>query len=313
MIAKWAYTKMHLCRSSMTYATSTGSGPTERTAKVNIARTVQRQNSQPAFYAVKSDNPQVSSAIFESWSTCKSYTDGVRSLDFRKFKDLTSAKKFISGSNTAAAPFHGFRYIQAFKEEEFNQLFKLLEPKEVLDHQVLQIYCDGSSLSNGKEGARAGYGIYFAFTGAENVSERLTYGPQTNNRAELKAVSVALDYVWQRLIQTHGKNEIPEIFEIYTDSEYVSKLLNGRFEQASRSELGRVKHGDIIKPMVEKFCLIRHYYLLNKEFSKGYKFGIQWCRGHDGNKPNEEADKLAREGAKKDVACLAPNVESSLN
>ncbi|KAF7923079.1 uncharacterized protein EAE98_007784 [Botrytis deweyae] len=88
-------------------------------------------------------------------------------------------------------------------------------------HEIL-IYTDGSCLSNGLEGSRAGCGFVISphhklgFR-LENLGPTGESHPQTSNRAELRAVVAALEYrvwqgdsygAWTRLI-------------IATDSEYV--------------------------------------------------------------------------------------------
>jgi ribonuclease HI len=52
----------------------------------------------------------------------------------------------------------------------------------------LIVYTDGSSLGNGKVGARAGLGVYYGYGGEavdSNISERVPGDLQTNNRGEL--------------------------------------------------------------------------------------------------------------------------------
>lgn len=54
--------------------------------------------------------------------------------------------------------------------------------------KVISVYCDGAASKNGKYGARAGYGVWFADDGdlsKLNESKRLPGALQTNNRAEL--------------------------------------------------------------------------------------------------------------------------------
>jgi ribonuclease HI len=56
---------------------------------------------------------------------------------------------------------------------------------------TMVVYCDGSCLGNGKNGADAGYGVFFGDSPAisgYNVSEPLSGPRQTNQEAELRAV-----------------------------------------------------------------------------------------------------------------------------
>ena len=54
----------------------------------------------------------------------------------------------------------------------------------VSDNQIMSVYTDGACKSNGKNGARAGVGIFWGVSHPLNISRRLI-GRQTNNRAEI--------------------------------------------------------------------------------------------------------------------------------
>ena len=56
------------------------------------------------------------------------------------------------------------------------------------------VYTDGSCLSNGVRGeARAGMGVYWGEESEYNISRKLEDGEQTNARAELLAIEIALE------------------------------------------------------------------------------------------------------------------------
>lgn len=57
------------------------------------------------------------------------------------------------------------------------------------------IFIDGACIGNGSGYARAGMGVYFGPDSQYNISERLEYGAQTNQRAELNAAILALEKV----------------------------------------------------------------------------------------------------------------------
>ncbi|KAJ1937793.1 hypothetical protein EC988_007776, partial [Linderina pennispora] len=69
------------------------------------------------------------------------------------------------------------------------------------------VYTDGASSGNGRDGARAGYGVYYGEGDSRNVSAPLPGPRQTNQRAELTAIRTALE-------QTQGD------VVIHTDSKY---------------------------------------------------------------------------------------------
>ncbi len=63
------------------------------------------------------------------------------------------------------------------------------------------VYTDGACHMNGKHGACAGIGVYWSADSKLNVSARLE-GTQTNNRAELQAVCVAVQQVSYSMVHS---------------------------------------------------------------------------------------------------------------
>jgi len=79
------------------------------------------------------------------------------------------------------------------------------------------VYIDGACTNNGKENAKAGYGVYFSEDDSRNDYGRVI-GKQSNNTGELTACIRSMEIL---------ENEIKEKKEIdiYTDSEYVMKCV----------------------------------------------------------------------------------------
>jgi ribonuclease HI len=163
------------------------------------------------------------------------------------------------------------------------------------------IYCDGCCLNNGKPGAVAGYGlVVYDAKGAEvcRVSKRLPPSePQTNQRAELRALLHALTYI---------SDKEYESVEIYTDSKYaincVTKWSSGWEAAGWRKADGKpVLHVDLIRPCVE--------YLT----TYGGNVCLYHVEAHTGgtdvrSRGNAIADMLARDGAQ--VPSAGSNVVS---
>lgn len=96
------------------------------------------------------------------------------------------------------------------------------------NRRCLRIYTDGACLNNGQSNPTAGWGVVFRqpepnFPQMESISGRPEnhgpsgeYHPQTNNRAELRAVIAALQF---RACFGEGFTKLV----IATDSEYVTK------------------------------------------------------------------------------------------
>jgi ribonuclease HI len=131
---------------------------------------------------------------------------------------------------------------------------------------LIEIYTDGSSKGNP---GRGGYGIIMCLNGkCKEFSEgfRLT----TNNRMELMAVIVALEYL--------KTDQYP--IKIYSDSKYViDSITKGWvFSWIQKGFKGK-KNED----------LWRRYMALHSKFN----IQFEWVRGHNGHPQNERCDVLA--------------------
>ncbi|CAR23228.1 RNA-DNA hybrid ribonuclease [Lachancea thermotolerans CBS 6340] len=246
------------------------------------------QKASQRFYGVKSSNPNYESKIFESWPECQRYVSRKSGISFKKLDSLEEAQNFINGTSSK-----DFEFIGQDQEQFLSQYSRVPEEGAVV--QDCNVYCDGSALSNGTRSSRAGYGVYFEQDGGNNISEPLLEGAQTNNRAEIQAVSSALDQIWTNL--TANKKNLR--YQIKTDSEYVAKLLNDRYMGYSVQKLEQLPNSDLIAPLVQKFVKVKKFYEINEEVFGSSKFHIEWVRGHAGEAGNEKADELARLGASK--------------
>jgi ribonuclease HI len=116
----------------------------------------------------------------------------------------------------------------------------------------LSIFCDGSALSNGREGARAGYGVAVKRGAAviHTFSDRIPNDePQTNQRAELYALRYALNYATES-----GESSV----KIYTDSKYAMDCLmtwgpGWAAANWKKADKKPVLHADLIIPMYELY------------------------------------------------------------
>lgn len=157
-------------------------------------------------------------------------------------------------------------------------------PREGDPPGMLKIYTDGSSLSNGQVGARAGVGVYFGPAPFENISEALKGSKQTNQRAELTAIQRALD-----IAPSHRD------VTIFTDSRYAIDCVTNWFKNWMKNgwtnSRGKpVENKDIVQDIREK---------INERDRFGKQTLFVWVKGHGTDKGNIEADRLAVEGARK--------------
>lgn len=149
---------------------------------------------------------------------------------------------------------------------------------------IITIYTDGSCLGNNRKDAAtrsAGYGIFYGDDDERNVSKRLR-GLQTNNRAEMQAIIEACE---------RHADERDTVIEIITDSIYcknvVTKWMAGWKRRGWRKADGKEPLNlDMVK---------RLHGLMNGGMCKKPVF--TWVKGHAATHGNEEADRLANEGA----------------
>lgn len=122
------------------------------------------------------------------------------------------------------------------------------------------IFCDGSSLGNGKDASRAAAVALLGYKGFwRAVGEYL--GKATNQQAEIVAAAVGLESLTQ-----------PCQVNIFTDSKYVVETMNGRFRRKANL------------PWWERL----------DRAAKAHKVHWEWTRGHAGHVLQEAADNAAR-------------------
>ncbi|XP_048062758.1 ribonuclease H1 isoform X1 [Megalobrama amblycephala] len=266
------------------------------------------------FYAVRKG---FKPGVYQTWEECKHQVDKFPSASYKKFASEKDAWAFVR-SQSAASSFerpNGYDYevlpprnvpdastavplgskrTYADSEDEgpsCPKRVKLIEapmPKTAAASSdgftymgdAVVVYTDGCCSSNGRQGARAGIGVYWGRDHPLNVAERLP-GRQTNQRAELQAACKALEQARER----NFKKVV-----LYTDSKFT---INGvtSWVKTWKSNGWRLKNGGAV---------------VNKEdFQKLDKLNAElevvWMHipGHAGYTGNEEADRLSREGAAK--------------
>ena len=140
-------------------------------------------------------------------------------------------------------------------------------------------YTDGSCLGNGKENSRGGFGIVEVSNDGKLISCYSKFQEDTtNNQEELKAII--------RVMALHGKpNNNWEVPVVYSDSSYCVNTFNEwMFSWANRGW----KKSDKKEP--ENLEWIKLYYNL---YTDGYRIDLRKVKGHNGDRWNELADKLA--------------------
>jgi ribonuclease HI len=133
----------------------------------------------------------------------------------------------------------------------------------------MRVYTDGSCRNNGKPNAEAGVGVYFGKDHPGNKHAKVP-GKQTNQRAELYAIQVALESA----IEQEYKGEL----EICTDSQYSVNIMVDWWIKWQDEGKTDYKHKDIIDRIKEE---------LETRFTQ---VTYRWVP----RKENKEADQLSR-------------------
>jgi ribonuclease HI len=159
----------------------------------------------------------------------------------------------------------------------YKEMLENCSTEIILYSNCYYIYTDGACSNNGKEGAKAGIGIYFGENDARNVSRRVD-GKQTNNIAELLAIISVYDIIKEDLEQG-------ESFTIVSDSVYAIRCATDYGEKHSKN--GFTKN-------IPNKELVKRIYKLYNNICVNFKF----CKAHTNNMDihsigNRQADLLA--------------------
>lgn len=169
-----------------------------------------------------------------------------------------------------------------------------LDPEQNMMNKsnVFHIFTDGACTNNGGKKAKGAIGVHFfsdPAIGADISQPLLPAEPQTNNRAELRAIQAALDgidsheYEWSKRF-TH--------YQIWSDSEYsihcLTKWAEGWRRNGWKKKDGSlIQNIDLIKPIYERLL-------------RSPNITLHHVRGHQNHRKDEfpfsgnhRADELA--------------------
>lgn len=154
-----------------------------------------------------------------------------------------------------------------------------------LDRFTVVVSIDGACRDNGKPTARASWGVYFGPGSRYNSSGRLSPDlPQTNSRAEIEALSRAIDTI---RVFSHQDMTLQKI-KIRCDSEYLcqamSMWIEGWIENGGRRSNGRA---------VAHFDKLAEIHKMLDDMTYGDDGGLDFQFWHVPREENQEADRLA--------------------
>ena len=149
-------------------------------------------------------------------------------------------------------------------------------PNHAENPETVIVYTDGSCIKNGEENAQAGSGVWYGHNDPGNKALRVPGPDQSNQTGELYAVLQ---------VAKNTPTHVPLL--IKSDSKYVIEGLTERLEEwEDKGWIGVTNHK--LFKTTAAWLRIRNS-----------QTAFQWVKGHNGEEGNEEADRLAAEGAMK--------------
>uniref|UniRef100_A0A8D1EEK5 Ribonuclease H1 n=1 Tax=Sus scrofa TaxID=9823 RepID=A0A8D1EEK5_PIG len=255
------------------------------------------------FYAVRRGRK---AGVFLTWNECRAQVDRFPAARFKKFATEEEAWAFVrnsashEGSEGQGNGQVQESHVKANKRPREPQDEDEVEKAELPAKHVKQsagppppvgkdtfsymeefvvVYTDGCCSSNGRRRARAGIGVYWGPGHPLNVGIRLP-GRQTNQRAEIHAACKALELAKAQNISK---------LVLYTDSMFTINGITSWVPGWKKNGWRTSTHKEVVNK--EDFQEL-------ERLAQG--MDVQWMHvpGHAGFIGNEEADRLAREGAK---------------
>ena len=178
-----------------------------------------------SFYAVQAGR---SPGVYRSWEDCSKQVHKYPKAVYKKFSTMSEARDFLrqptysykptekvpasllhtgsteylpAASTLPSACSGASAHAEAIPKSKlvYKKRVVIPDPPPVPSCQEY-VYTDGSCLSNGiSTGAKAGMGVYWGQDSKYNVSRKLEDGAQTNSRAELMAIKIALEQGIQKV------------------------------------------------------------------------------------------------------------------
>ncbi|KAJ3573178.1 hypothetical protein NP233_g2591 [Leucocoprinus birnbaumii] len=159
------------------------------------------------------------------------------------------------------------------------------EPGEKRTRSDIEIvYTDGGCINNGTNDARAGSGIFFGDNDDRNSSFRLPTKIQSNQAAEIYAIIKAAELA-----------DPEKHLHIKSDSMYAIEGLTINLEKHEDAGWLKVSNKDLFIEATDKL-----------RRRKGETV-LEWVKGHANERGNEEADRLASEGIRKEKEYTVKN------
>ncbi|KAL7754464.1 hypothetical protein RI367_000445 [Sorochytrium milnesiophthora] len=251
--------------------------------------------------------------VYMTWDECQRQVNGYAGARFKSFLTLSQAREFIEHEQRPHRPKQPHPPRPAIPPPELEEArppkiararsapaapqpppqaeikleevvpvvpFFVVESVAPATLPVIEVYTDGCCFMHGKT-RRAGVGVWFGINDKRNISAPMDVGDKhSNQRAEIKAAIMALE-----AIQREGK---PRDVVIHTDSQYVINAMTSWIKKwrVDKVAFSNVQNRDLFSDLD---VLVRQH-----------QGSIKWnyVPGHRGILGNEQADQLAKQGAR---------------
>ncbi|KAI9253414.1 ribonuclease H Rnh1 [Phascolomyces articulosus] len=244
-----------------------------------------------AFYAVRRGHE---CGIYKTWGECQKQIEGFKFPHFRKFTTYEEAQAFIKDGKVKEA--NGKTKHDRSKSSKHDAVIATnknntkasisssgtattAQENEIKPDEI--VYTDGAAPGNGKKGAKAGYGVFWGPEDPRNEGGPLQGEKQTNQRGELTAVLRALEQ------SAKGTKSL----EIRTDSQYTINCVETWSIKWIKNGW-KASNGKPVdnRDLVEKILKLKN--------TRPGKVWMSYVKGHSGDFGNDNADRLAVEGAR---------------
>lgn len=206
-------------------------------------------------------------------------TTAKRSYSTEGRAETKTAKRKCSASDEGAGPSKTLIVEPPDPDDGKDSKNSIFSGFETDDNGYVHVYTDGACENNGRVGARAGIGVWFADKHPLNYSERVR-GRMTNNTAEIKAATCAIE-----LAKKAGVRKLI----LHTDSQFLISCITVWIHKWKQNGW-KLADGGHVKNKEDLIEL--------DQALQGMSVKWDHVRGHRGNLGNEMADSLARAGAK---------------